>query len=57
MKIRKRFLICIAAICCVCLIAGIGFREYQIVSGTLVQNALPVVIIDAGHGGLVNTTD
>lgn len=51
MKIRKRFLICIAAICCVCLIAGIGFKEYQTVSGNWVQNSLPVVIIDAGHGG------
>ena len=51
MKMRKRFLICISAICCVCLIAGIGFKEYKTVSGNWVHNSLPVVIIDAGHGG------
>ncbi|MBQ3817445.1 MAG: N-acetylmuramoyl-L-alanine amidase, partial [Clostridia bacterium] len=49
--VHKRVIVCIAVICCLSLIAGISFSRQRTVLGHSVGKPLPVVIIDAGHGG------
>ena len=53
----KRFAPQIALLVIICLIATLGYIKTQIISTNSIVNNTPTVIIDAGHGGLTNTTD
>ena len=57
MKINKRIITCMALICGVCIIGSIGYKNVLPAGSGSIEESRPVIIIDAGHGGLTNTID
>lgn len=57
MHLFKRFLPQLVIIFVLCVLSGVGIVKENIVSTAARTNNAPKIIIDAGHGGLTNTTD
>ena len=57
MNIWRRFAPQFAVLGVVCLIAAIGIVKKDVIGVNADADTRQTVIIDAGHGGLTNTTD
>ena len=56
MNTLKRFTPQLALLAVICIIATFGYVKTEIIGANTTVDTVPTVIIDAGHGGLTNTT-